>query len=251
MKDHEKKELEKLEELQKTIEASPLTQQIKAEKAAEVLAKRRAAAEAIEVLKKERGEVIPRLQADIDAKEAKYKKAKAALDADLGELQKVKAALSSERNSFDTDIRNQEAILYESADPRIDETITFFREKLEELRKPGRISSRGMKVEVNLFTDTKTLTTESNADAVHEAILYCQNSIKLLEAMKLSPEFHIEGIQELKDGIPSIEVFQEVSGQKPAWPRINTDPRSLFKSDDQLSWELGKLNEKFKKVMGK
>ncbi|MFH0789565.1 MAG: hypothetical protein V2B13_18390 [Pseudomonadota bacterium] len=251
MKEHERKELEKLEELRKTIEASPLTKQIIAEEAAAILATRTETAGKIEVLKKEWEKVIPRLQADLEAKEAKYKKAKATLDADLGELQSARAALSSENNNFDTEIRNQEAILFETADPRIDEGIQFFRDKLDDLRKPGKISSRGMKVELNLFTDTKTLTTESNADAVHEAILYCQNSIKLLEAMKLWPEFHIEGIQELKDELPSIDVYQEVTGQKPAWPRINTDPRSLFKSDSQMDWELGKLNEKFKKLMGK
>ncbi len=81
MKEFERKELERLEELRKPIEKSPLTKQIIAQEAAEVLAKRRAAAETIEVLKKEREEVIPGLQADLDANEENYKKAKAAMDA--------------------------------------------------------------------------------------------------------------------------------------------------------------------------
>lgn len=245
------KEAEKLTELLKKADGHPMMKAILAEEAAAILAKRTEAAGKIEVLKKQREEVIPRLRADIEAKEGAYLKAKTALDADLGELQKVKAALSSENNNFDTEIRNYEAVLYETADPVIDEGIQFFRDKLDELRKPGKISSRGMKVEVNLRADTKTLTTETNADAILNAMKYCQAAIKGLEALKLSPEFRIEGIQELKDELPSIDVYQEVTGQKPAWPRINTDPRSLFKSDSQMDWEMGKLNEKFKKLMRK
>jgi Skp family chaperone for outer membrane proteins len=246
--DMEKAEMEKL---LKTIEAHPLTKQIIAERAAETLVRRKEAAGKIEVLKKEREEVIPRLQSDIDAKEAKYLKAKAALDADLGELQKVKTALSSERNSFDTDIRNQEAILIQSADPAIDAAITFFQDKLDWLRSPGRISSRGMTVERNLITDTKTLTTETNEGGVLTALAYCQAAIKRLEALKLSPEFHIEGIQELKDALPSIEVYQEVSGEKPLPGSKGINPRHLLKSDSQLDWEMGKLNERFEKLMRK
>ena len=245
------KEAEKLTELLKKADGHPMMKAILAEEAAAILAKRTDAAGKIEVLKKGRDEVILRLRADIDAKEGKYEEAEAALDAALGELQTAKHALSSENHNFDTEIRNQETVLYETADPRIDEGIQFFRDKLDELRKPGRISSRGMKVERNLFTDTKTVTVESNADAVYEAIFYCQNSIKLLEALKLWPEFHIEGIQELKDELPSIEVYQEVSGKKPLPGSKGINPRHLLKSDSQLAWEMDKLNEKFKKVMGK
>lgn len=248
MKAQEQAEMEKMEELQKVIEASPLTQKIKEEKAAEILAKRREAAGKIEVLKKERDEVIPRLRSNIDAKEVAYLKAKAALDVLFDKLRTAKTALSGENCQFDNDIRLQEQILYETADPRIDEGIQFFRDKLDDLRKPGRVSSRGMNVERNIFTDTKTLTTESNKGAVLTALAYCQAAIKGLEELKLWPEFHIEGIQELKDELPSIEVYQEVTGEKPL-PRINTAPP--LKSDSQLTWELSKLNEKFKKVMGR
>ncbi|MGA2462771.1 MAG: hypothetical protein ABSH06_00265 [Thermodesulfobacteriota bacterium] len=251
MNTQERAELEKMEELRKVIEASPLTQKIKEEKAAETLATRQEAGGKLEVLRKKQAKVIPKLREAMEDKEAKYLEVKVLLDAALGELQTARTTLSGENNSFDSDIRNQEAILYESADPRIDEAIQFFRDKFDELRKPGRISSRGMKVESNLFTDVKTLTTETNKAAVLEAIFYCQNSIKLLKRLKLSPEFHIEGIQELKDKLPSIEVYQEVSGESPAWPRINTDPLNLFKSDSQLDWEMGKLNEDFKKLMRK
>jgi len=210
--DMEKAEMEKL---LKTIEGHPLTKQIIAERAAETLARRKETAGKIEVLKKEREEVIPRLQSDIDAKEAKYLKAKAALDADLGELQKVKAALSSERNSFDTDIRNQEAILIESADPAIDAAITFFQDKLDWLRSPGRISRTAGGAERNIFTWKKTVKEESNAPAVRDALAYCQAAIKALEQMKLTPALDVEKIERMKTGVPSIDVYTEVTGEKP------------------------------------
>ena len=131
MKKEEKLKEERLAELLKKVDGHPMMKAILAEEAAAILAKRMEAAGKIEVLKKEQEEVIPRLRSDVEVKEGAYLKAKAALDADLGELLKVKAALSSENNSFNTDIRNQEAILYESADPRIDETITFFERVFE------------------------------------------------------------------------------------------------------------------------
>ncbi len=250
MKAQERMELEKMEDLRKIIEASPLTQKIKDEKAAEVLAKRKEAAGKIEVLKKEREEVIPRLRADIEAKEGACLKAKAALDAVLSELRTAKGELSSEGYQRDNEICQYEAVLYETADPLIDEGIQFFRDKLDDLRKPGRISSRGMTVENNLIADTKTLTTETNKNAVLGALAYCQAAIKLLEALKLSPEFHIEEIQRLKDRIPSIDEYQEVSEKKPFWPR-DINPRDLLKSDSQMTWELSKLNEKFQKWLRK
>ena len=251
MKQEEKLKEERLAELLKKADGHPMMKAILAEEAAAILTKREEAAGKIKGLRKEQSEAIPKLREAVKEKEDIYLKVKADLDAAQDEINSARRALSMESQSFDSEISRQEQLLIESADPALGAAITFFRDRLDYFLSPGRISFRGMKVEVNLFTDTKTLTTESNADAVHEAILYCQNSIKLLEAMKLWPEFHIEGIQELKDELPSIDVYQEIIGQKPAWPRINTDPRSLFKSDSQLAWEMDKLNAKFQKVMGR
>ena len=173
------------------------------------------------------------------------------LDAAQDEINSAKVALSREGNSFDADIRLQEKILYETFDPRIDEGIEFFQAKLDWLRSPGRISSRVLNVERNLITDTKTVTGESNADALLEAILYCQSSIKILEGLKLSPECHIEEIQELKDGIPSIDLYTKpLKGEKPLPGSKGINPLHLLPSDSELDWKFGKLMQKFKKVMG-
>jgi len=251
MKEHEEKELERLEALRKTIEKSPLTKQIIAQEAAEVLKTRREAAGKIEVLKKAQADSLPKLQAVEEEKEAKYLKAKAALRAASDEFQAAHLALSSENNNFDTDIRNLESILFESADPQIEAAITFFRGKLDDLRKPGRISSRGMNVKRNMFTDTKTLTTETNADAVHAAILFCRGAIEALEMLKLSPALDLQKIEEIKKRIPDIEVYTESTGEKPLEGSRGINPRHLLKSDSQMDWEIGKLNEKFKKLMGR
>ena len=251
MKTREKEEMEKAEKLLATIEKHPLMQQILAEKAAEILAKRQEAAGKIEALRKEQAEVIPRLRSDIDAKEATYKKAKAALDAATGECNKAKYELSSESNGFDTAINKQKEILIESADPAIDEAIAFFREKLDWLRSPGRISSNALGGERNLFTETVTLTAESNAAAVLGAMEYCQSAIKALEMLKLWPALDLQKIEAMKKGIPDIGIYTESTGEKPLPGSKGVNPLNLLKSDSQTDWELGKLNEKFKKLMGK
>ena len=249
MKEHEREEFEKLEALRKTIEASPLTQQIIAEKAAEVLSKRKAAAEKIETLKKLQVDIIPKRDEieELVAKLAILDEERRTLQAAINQKQ---AVLARERQDIEGDIRQQQEILYSTYDPRIDEALEFFRNKLDDLRKPGRISTRGLECVKNLFMWSKTLTTETNEGAVLGAMRYCLAAIKGLEELKLSAEFHIEKIQELKAGLPSIEVYQEVTGEK-SMEKINTDPRSLFKSDSQMAWELERLSERFKKVMGK
>lgn len=249
MKTEERAKEEKLAGLLKDAEGHPMMKAILAEKAAAVLAKRREVAGKIEALKKERDVVIPKLQADLAGKETKYLKAKAALEAASDEFKTAKHALTSESYQYDNVLRQHEAILIETADPAIDEAITFFRGKLDELRKPGFISSRGMETKRNLFTETVTRTTESNADAVRSVLAYCQAAIKGLESLKLSPEFPVELIQELKYGIPSIEEYQEVTGEKPMPESKGINLRGLFKSDDHLAFEMGRIDKKFKKLM--
>lgn len=245
------KEAEKLKELLKKADGHPMMKAILAEEAAAILAKRTEAAGKIEALRKEQADNLPKLEEGVKDKEAAYLKAKAALDAASDEFQSARMALFNENTRFDGEVRQEEAVLIESADPAIDEGIEFFRAKLDDLRKPGRISSRGMNVERNIYADTKTLTTETNADAVQGTIIYCQTAIRALEALKLSAGFHIEGIQKLKDALPSIEVYREVSGTKPLPGSKGINPLHLLPSDSEMDWKLGKLTEKFKKVMRK
>lgn len=251
MTKEERMKEERLTELLKEAEGHPMMKAILAEKAAETLAKRQEAAGKIEVLKKERDEVVLKLQADLDGKEAKFKKAKAALDAAVGEWNAARAALSSETNQRDNEVRQQETVLIETADPAIDEAITFFRDKFDYFWSPGRISSDYVKGERNLISMTETIVVESNVQAIHDAMKYCQAAIKELEKMKLSPALDPGWIEEMKVVIPRIDIFIETTGTKPIPGSKGINPKDLLKSDSQLDWEMGKLNEKFKKLMKK
>jgi multidrug efflux pump subunit AcrA (membrane-fusion protein) len=252
MKSHEKKELEKLEELRKTIESSPLTTQIIAEKAAANMAIRREAAMKIDALMKERETAIPKLQADLEAKERKYQTAKTALDIAADEYNHARQGLSSESNAFDSQIRNHEAILVETADPALDEAMQFFNDKLSFLRSPGRISRTVIGAERNIFTWTKETHVESNLPAVRDALAFCQAAIRELERLKLSPEVDLEMIERMKAAIPDIDVYSEIDGEKDL--ERGTDPTQTLArlaSDSLSDWSMKKLDEKFLKVMGR
>jgi hypothetical protein len=67
-------------------------------------------------------------------------------------------------------------------------------------------------------------------------------AIKELENMKLAPVVDAERIAGLKAGIPKIDVYTEYTGEKPL-PRVNTVSRT--------DWSIGRLNSKFKELMGR
>ncbi len=244
---NDSKEAEKLTELLKKADGHPMMKAILAEEAAAVLVKRTEAVGKIEALTKERDEAIPRLQADLAGKEEKFNKAKAALNAATGEFNKAKAALYGENNRISHQIGLQEQVLFETAAPEIDEAITFFNEKLDFLRSPGRISRSAIGSEKNLIAWKKTTREESNAAAVKGALAYCQAAIKELERMKLSPALDMEKIEQMKAGVPSIDVYAEYQGEKPL--ERGPDPLAGLKSESHLNYELAKLNEKIKKVI--
>jgi hypothetical protein len=246
------KKEEELAELLTIAEGHPMMKAILAEKTAEVLAKRTEAAGKIEAMKKEREEVIPKLIEARDVKEAKYKEAKAALDAAGVEYQTARVAVSSRSQAFDSSIGQQEVIIFGSADARIDEAITFFRGKLDWLRAPGRISIDHRGGENNPFTEKTTLKVESNRPAILAALQYCMAAIKELEQMKLTPALNLQKIDGMKTALPKIDVYTEFTGEKPyGFTIANVNPRLLLPSDSQMDWEIGKLKEKVKKVLGR
>lgn len=242
------KELEQVKDLKKVILESPMTQQIMAEKASEILKRRQKAAQKIELLKKQREELIPKLREAVQEKERKYLEIKTALAAANEEIQRARVALSRETTNFDTDIRLEEQTLLETYDSLIDKTITFFRERLDYLRSPGRISIDKRGSERNIFTETKKVVVESNEPAILSAVEYCMAGIKELEGMKMTPELNLQKIEQLKAGMPKIDIYSEFTGEKP-FPKINTAPPR--KSDSHWAYELSKLDEKFQKIMGR
>jgi len=250
MKAREQAEMEKMEELRKVIEASPLTKQIKMEKATEILAKRKEAKERIAILEA-KGKALPSIDEAVSEFTAELhilEKRQKILEE---EINKKWAGLRSEKFQIENEKQQLEGTLLDTYDPRLDEEIQFFRNKLDFFRSSGRISSDYLKGDRNLFTDTVTITAESNADAVRGGILYCQATIKELEKMKLEPELDLQKIEAIKAGIPDIGVYTESTGKKPLPGSKGINPRWLLKSDSQLDWTIGKLTEKFKKLMRK
>ncbi len=253
MKEATAKKEEKLEALLKEAEDSPIVKQLRAEKAAAVLATRTEAAEKIGALKKEREEVLPELLADRDAKEENFKMAKAALDAAGGEYNAARFTLSSRSQSFDHAISGQEETLLKSADPALNEAILFFTEKLTWLRAPGRTSINRRGAEKNIFTEKIKTKVESNYDAVNAALRYCMDAIKELERMKLDPSLDGEKIEQMKAGIPDINSYSEIRGERP-FPKDLPMIRPRFGgagSDEYEQTLLDRVHKKAKDFLSK
>ena len=247
MKEFERKEFEKMEKLAAEIERNPMTAKFREQEAAEILRKRKLAAAKIEDLKLDI-EATQIIQGEIDEMNLKL----ANLDI---EREKIKVAIAGkkyfmmkEKFGAEGAMRQEQEILFSCYDPAIDEAIIFFRDKLDDLRKPGRISSNVIKSEFNIFTFGRKTKAENNKQAVNDALKYCQNAIIKLDEMKLCPELDLTGIEKMKTGIPRIDVYQEVTGERAA-EKINDDPRSLLPSDSEIAWSLKKVDEKFKKIM--
>ena len=245
--DRQNEKIEKIEKLTDEFENTPLLKKLREEQAAETLQKRQKAASIIEAMEEERDKIIPQLQEDHLKKEAKFNEAKALMETASGEFQGATYALARGRQKFEYSIGREKVILLETAPEEIEEAIQFFQEKLSFLRSPGRISFTAIGSERNILNMKKTVKGESNAGAVRSALSYCQATIKELENMKLSPALDIKKIEKMKAGIPDINIYTESTGEKP----LERAPDQLpgRKSDSQMDWELGKLNEKIKKVL--
>ena len=238
----------KAEKILGEIESHPLTVKIRADQAVGVLATRTEAAAKIEILNEERDRILPKLQADFEKKEEKFKKAKAALDHTVDEANTAKAALSNKRHFLEAAINQQESILYETAAPEIDKARAFFNKKLDFLRSVGRINQITAGSVTNFFSMGKTAKWVSNKDAVLSALTYCQTALKKLEKMRLSPVLDMEKIEKIKKEIPSIEVLTEFTGEK-SLTRQGVDPRALLPSDSAMKWKRDRLIEKAEKIL--
>jgi len=171
------------------------------------------------------------------------------LDAAALSFNKVRAALSSESHQLESAIGRQKNILLETAFPEIDEAITFFKKKLGYLRSPGRIDHLSAGADRNIFIDTKIVKAESNADAVRLALEYCMAAIKELEKMKLTPILDIEKIEKMKVAVPSIDVYTEVTGEKPLPESKGINPLHLLPSDSEMDYRRDTVMEKAKKLL--
>lgn len=228
----------------------PLVVRIRTEKEAEVLAKRQEAAAKIALLQKEQEETLPKLRAELKAKETKYIELRAALDAALNEVKLARASLYRENLQLQNRIEQEKVLLYETAWPEIQDAMNFFYDKLEFLRSPGRISWISAGAEINVFTDTKKVNKENNVPAILSAVAYGQNALAALEQMKLIPSLDVQIIEKMKKEIPDINIFTDAMSEHPlAGSTKSINPRDLLPSDGAMNYKIGKLNEKFNDLM--
>jgi hypothetical protein len=248
MRVQEQVEMEKMEKLREMIEGSPLTQKIKEEKAAEILAKRKETRQKVDQLQVHL-ESLP----SADEAVAEFK-AELSILQDREQLLKQKInekdlALRSEKFEIENEKGRLETTLWETSDPLINGAITFFQNRREVLFHKS-IDRQTYVEEKNLINWTKKLISFSNARSIAAALAYCLACIHALEDMRFEPVLDASRIESMKRGIPNTDEMTGVSGEKPM-EKINTDPRSLLESDSQITWELSKLNEKFQKWLRK
>ena len=248
MKEHERKEIERLQKLADELEKNPITIKQRAEEAAAILAQRNAAAAKIEDLKLDI-EATRIIQKEIDELTLKL----SALDA---ERENIKAAIAgkryfiaTEKSGIEGEARQYEAILLRTYDAAIDDAITYFRDKLDYLRSPGRITTRKVGGERNIFTDTIKLTEESNYQAINRALDFCRACIDELDTMKMKPTLDTARIEAMKKAIPDIDVFSEYTAEKPLPDSRGVNPLSFLPSSDTLALTMEKIEKKFKTVM--
>ena len=208
---------------------TPLVEKYRAEKKAETLAKRVTAKTKIGALQKEGKALFPLLQQKVD----EIKKTLGALDDERkglqNELSKAVAELQRQKLRVENEIRKNDEILFNSYNEKIDEALMFFKDKLDELRKPGKIDKRTRGGETNLTTMKKEFKTETNVDAIRKAMTYCQAVIRELEEMRLNPELDLLRIETLKKNIPSIDIYQETIGERTLRGAEDVNPKLMRK----------------------
>jgi len=106
MKKAEIEDREKMAALLKEAEDSPIVNTLRAEKAAETLATRREIRGRIDTLRNEESAVLPKLDADLQEKEAVHAAAKTVLAGAAAKVQAATFALRQARLNFGTTIGN-------------------------------------------------------------------------------------------------------------------------------------------------
>jgi hypothetical protein len=208
------KSLEKIDEIVKKIENTNFFKQFRQEEQEETLKTRQAAADKITALEAERNEILPKLQTALAQKEKALKQAQNALEKATVDYNRAKSEKWGRSHQFDYRINEQRNRLIGTASPEIDEGIEFFKLKLDWLRQPFRISHRAEGSVLNLVTLGRKTSGSSNLSAINGAIEYCQDAIRKLNEMKFEPSLDAETIETLKNGIPSIDVYSEISGER-------------------------------------
>jgi hypothetical protein len=221
---------------------------IEEEEALKVSGERLLAAAKVRATTEEAEKVIPEREAELAAVEAELARHDEERKTIFDRLSMARITLMKERHRFAQERSGAEAVLLSNYDPRIDEAIKFFRDQWEGLLVKS-INEQQRAGERNIFTERQKVIVYSNAAAIKNALAYCLAAINELEKMKLTPDLDAELIEVLQKGIPDANEMTEATGEKPLPGSKGVNPLHLLPSDSEMDWRMGKLNEKFKKVM--
>jgi hypothetical protein len=247
MKLFEKEEkTEKMLERLTKLESLPSTKQALESEKAEILAKRKAAAAAIEAIEGDTGDLI-RLERDLEVMAGHLKVMDERREGLQKALNEKKVALLQAKQDREGTVNQNQEILLSTYPEEIDQAIEFFRDKLADLRKPGRITNVKTGAAMNLISWKKSTGSESNEPAILEAMRYCQAAVAELEAMRLKPELDEVKIKNLKKSLPRADVYTAATGERPMPKEV--DPLQLIPSDEAMDWSLNRLHEKIQKVL--
>jgi hypothetical protein len=216
----------------KMIQEHPLTQTLLAEQAAETLAARQQTAARLAALKQEAAETLPELEQEAAALRVELE----TLDRqrlDILDRQRTAAArLMAERQRYDRAHRTSESELIDSADPRINEAIQFFRDEYDALRRKA-VHKDARQGKRNLFTMRRQVVHFTNHPAIVAALEYCRQATVELEALKLVPAMDTERIEALKASIPDADAMSEYTGDKMLDPGPLAPGRHCFPLDSE------------------
>jgi len=231
------------------VKNSSFYKQIEEDEKNELLKGRTEAVRKIDLLERESANIVKKLQQTLQERETELKRVQDNLHSVTQEYREVKTALWNESFRAQRGINQQKNILLDSYDPVIDDALIFYRDKLDWLRNPSRISTSPQGAELNPVTLKKKCFGRTNYYAIGEALVYCQQAIKLLEKLKLLPSLDVRVIEELKAGIPDIEVYTDITSEKETGKGLSTS--ALLKiGEGTRNYTLKKLIEKVDKHLG-
>jgi hypothetical protein len=225
------KEMLEVKNALERLDRHPWTQKIREEENLKILEERLLASAKIRSLTEEAERVIPERQAEVDGLVgdlAKYDEGRKVI---LDKLTTAWIKLAEAKGDLNRERSAAEAALLGNYDPKIDETILFFRDTHEALLGKA-INKQNREGEV-FVNEKKEMTTYTNAPGIRDALAYCRAAIGELEKMKLTPALDLERIENLKKGMPDADALTEYTAI------VKTAQNNLL---PRQSWHGGKLS---------
>lgn len=203
----ETNEIEKIKEVFAELESSTVLEQLRAEKARKILAEREAAAARIKAAEQELEKALPSLLAKVEAAEAALKAHDEKRKALAEKVGQARLAVYGAKLDCDNERQAAEVVLLDTYDKAIDDAREYFQQQLDKLNlKDLNFQKRTGEKYIN---EKKEQFVFSNAPAIKEAMAYCREAMKEVEAMKLIPNFDAAKVEELKERVPDDNALTE------------------------------------------